>query len=256
MQKRAGSQCLSLMLQKIDIEGCHMSSLKKIGSLFLILLCGVATAEQHYFGGVRFDIPNPSHLCKSGNSYAEKKIFSWQEDAQSRIGSNLLGLWIDCASQSLLSKGEPKELEEWMLVVVPKVASEKDYLFRGVSDKEFNAFVSKEIKKIDINDDMPSVDNALSHANKEHFLDKDIIKVGAPVDLGLLHLGDAVHSGMLMRVQAKGVGTRLVGMVGSQMLIKGVWVTFYNYRNYQSGEDVENLLLNARLFAAKLKSVN
>jgi len=143
-----------------------------------------------------------------------------------------------------------------MLVVVPKVASEKDYLFRGVSDKEFNAFVSKEIKKIDINDDMPSVDNALSHANKEHFLDKDIIKVGAPVDLGLLHLGDAVHSGMLMRVQAKGVGTRLVGMVGSQMLIKGVWVTFYNYRNYQSGEDVENLLLNARLFAAKLKSVN
>ena len=103
---------------------------------------------------------------------------------------------------------------------------------------------------------MPSVDNALSHANKEHFLDKDIIKVGAPVDLGLLHLGDAVHSGMLMRVQAKGVGTRLVGMVGSQMLIKGVWVTFYNYRNYQSGEDVENLLLNARLFAAKLKSVN
>jgi len=75
MQKRAGSQCLSLMLQKIDIEGCHISSLKKILSLFLILLCGVATAEQHYFGGVRFDIPNPSHLCKSGNSYAEKKYF-------------------------------------------------------------------------------------------------------------------------------------------------------------------------------------
>lgn len=233
-----------------------MSSLKKIGSLFLILLCGVASAEQHYFGGVRFDIPNPSHLCKSGNSYAEKKLFSWQEDAQSRVGSNLLGLWVDCDSQSILSSGKPKELEEWMMVVVPKVASEKDYLFLGVSDMEFNAFVSKEMKNIDINDDMPSVDNALTNANKEHFLDKDIIQVGDPVDLGLLHLGDAVHSGMLMRVHARTVGTRLVGMVASQMLIKGVWVTFYNYRNYQSREDVKNLLLSARLFAAKLKSVN
>jgi len=256
MQKRAGSQCLSLMLQKIDIEGCHMSSLKKIGSLFLILLCGVATAEQHYFGGVRFDIPNPSHLCKSGNSYAEKKLFSWQEDGQARNGSKLLGLWMDCASQSILSKGEPKELEEWMLVVVPKVASEKDLLLRGVSDKEFNAFVSKEMKKIDVSDEMADIDNIILNINKKHFLDKDIIKVGGPVDLGLLHVGDAVHTGMLMKVQAKTVGTRLVLVVSSQLLVKGVWVTFYNYINYQSREDVKNLLLSARLFAAKLKSVN
>lgn len=211
---------------------------------------------QARFGKVTLNIPRPNDLCSLGQSPLEMVVLNYQSSAQRLVGNKFLAMWIDCESQKTLQGGAEVQLQEWAIIVGTLSGTPKtERVYPLLSADKYLNMVASGYETLPINKVLEDVNRSLEEANDIYLGDKNTVSVADPINLGVVGVEDAVHTGMIFNVKTKIDTVPTLG-VYSALLIKGVPVNHYFYRPYKGVKTFKNVFTKAKYYSARIIHAN
>jgi len=223
--------------------------------LFPFYTCLVYASEplQVRFGNKLILFPTPSGFCLLGGTTQEDQLFEWQKDIQFNMGNKLFGMWVDCETKrEILKNRMPEYFDQWVIATGTLTGDQKTEQTYQISAKTFNEIM---VGEMDFSEISKMVEKNLEDANTVHFADKDVVKIGELIDLGVLGVSDSVHRGVIMKVNDN-YKERLVSGVTGIILINNVPIGVHFYTEYEDNKTIEKLLSNSKSYSANLFYAN
>ncbi|MEQ8319288.1 MAG: hypothetical protein RH946_03410 [Rhodospirillales bacterium] len=212
--------------------------------------------DEVTFGLTKLGIPKPEGHCKIEESEGRASILlDWQKEGQFKIGNKLLAFWVDCAWLGDFNSGLESELSKWMIIVAGLSGPEKrEQVFPKLSRKSYIEYMLKQsgqfTDKHHTEAFNKSANEALREANKKFLSNRDAVKSGELIPLGVLGVSDSIHVGYIQSVEGQ-TGNILVGSVFSSTLVHGAVVHTYFYEEYENEGTIQELLHEAKTYSAK-----
>ena len=238
----------------------HISKLPTLALLcFLITIIPTEGKAKEQisasFDDAFLNLPHPDDYCILGGTPSEDKVLEWQTLAQLKARNKVLAMWIGCKDKQKIQSGVfTGQLEKWVIVngiLSGEEATERAYPnYDPEKYKQFMAGYEFDIEQIN-----KLAKKSIGEANKKYFDDKNAVAITGQVDLGVMSITDAVHKGMIMRVNAGDYDVPVAGVM-SFILINGIPLGFHFYASYTNKKTINRLLAEAEYYSATLVHAN
>ena len=214
-----------------------------------------AENKQVSFGGGILNLPKPKDLCEMADHGPTSEIFKFHAALQAKAKNRLLAVYEDCLflEQRTFSTVESSP-PEWLLFTAFNPNPDKEILFKNYSTQRFIEEMAKMVSNIDANEIQKWAGDITDQVLEDLSYDENIA-FGKPIDLGVLDIGDAVYHGFIMDVKG-GNESFIVGAVFSYLLVNGVAVNIYKYKNYKNKQTIKDLLFESKYYVARVVHSN
>ena len=234
--------------------------MRAILTALLLTVASQAGAENQQvgFGGETLNLPKPDGLCEVAKYGPNSKSFEFHKALQRKANNKLLALYEEClyldrVKIGIIESGPP----EWLMVTAFDPNPDEEKLFKNISTQSFIEETVKMVSNIATNDLQKMHEFVEKETNEvlENLSVDGKISVSEPLDLGILDIGDAVYHGFIMDVKG-GNESFLLGAVFSYLLVNGVVLNIYKYKNYKDKQTVKELLSESRYYITRLVHSN
>jgi len=220
--------------------------------LFMLLATQVSAANKEIvYGNVSLKVPIPEELCEVKNNGITGQLFKRQADLQAIANMKLLAYFADCKSvKSFINIDTFTGSDEGAVIVASVKNGNREVVYNSLTKLEFNKQLVAELSDVPFDEIIQKAQNVL-----DELTDYDP-KIVEPTNLGVLAIDDAVYHGLIMPVKLDDDLTVAQATVTSMVLINGVIMGMYKYRNYTDQDTIKDLLSESQLYIKKLEANN
>jgi len=218
--------------------------------LIMFATQGIAENKQTSFGGVKLNLPKPDNLCEVKNTGSTAEIFEISAAFQLKAQNKLLAYYEDCLHLESLLKGSVAASPEYILIVAFNTDPNKETVYEHYTAKRFNEEMASSVSGLNINEIFEQVEKGANQTLNDYDIDLKLA-YDAPINLGILDIGDAVFHGMIMNI-SDGTKDHIVGGLFSYLLVNGIPIFVYKYKPYKDKQTITDLLSASKYYAARL----
>ena len=214
-----------------------------------------AENQQVGFGGETLNLPKPEGLCEVANHGPNSESFEFHAAFQRKVKNKLLALYEECLYLERVKIGTAESgPPEWLLVTAYNPNPDKEILYKNYSKQRFIEEVAKSMSNLDM-DEIAKWAGDKSDQVLEDLSYNGKLALGKPIDLGILDIGDAVYHGIISDLKV-GNESFIIGAVFSYLLVNGVSVNIYKYKDYKDKQTIKDLLFESKYYVTRFVHSN